>query len=142
MFNYNQQLNLFTPSFPEWKNVTIEWLFDYVSSLYPEIKFECIQKEDYDGNKEFVIQQTIFKKAKLEFYLGEYDDDVYWVKNKNYIGCNTEKHFDNWCGMSETYACMEDFIKFLPIRIQQFKETVIQYKKHIKQPKKRNSQGK
>ena len=141
MFNYTQQLNLFTPSLPEWKNITIEWLFDYISSLYPEMKFACIEKEDYDGNKEIVIQQSIFKKANLEFSLGEYDECVDWVKNKNYIGCSTEKFFGNWGGMIETYDCMENFIESLPIRIQKFKETIIEYKEYIKQLKNKEKPG-
>ena len=61
------QLNLFNKELPNWANITIEWLLEYLVSLYPEMKFKLFEEEDYDGNNYFCIKQTAFKKVKLEF---------------------------------------------------------------------------
>ena len=126
------QLNLFNKELPNWANITIEWLLEYLVSLYPEMKFKLFEKEDYDGNNYFCIKQTVFKKVKLEFYLDEFDSSVTWCKNRNYISCTTEKEFGNWCGMSAPIDNIEDFLELLPILIKRCKESFLEYKENIR----------
>lgn len=128
MNNYNQ-LKLFTPELPEWKNITIEWLYDYLTFLYPEMKFKLIEKENYfDKNKYFSIEQTAYKKVELQFSLGEYAQCVTTCKNRNYISCSSMKLYGSYAGHGETYDNMEDFIKSVPLRIQRCKENAMEYK--------------
>lgn len=126
------QLNLFNKRLPNWSDITIEWLLEYLTSLYPEMKFKLFEKEDYDGNNYFCIKQTVFKKVKLEFYLDEFDSSVTWCKNRNYISCVTEKEFGNWYGMSMPIDNIEGFLELLPIQIKRCKESFLEYKEHIR----------
>ena len=128
MSNYNQ-LKLFTSEFPEWKNITIEWLYDYLTSLYPEMNFKLVKKENYfDTNKYFSIEQTVYKKVELKFSIGEYNQCVTWCKNRNYISCYSMKLFGDWAGHGETFDNMEDFIKLVPLRIKNCKDCANEYK--------------
>lgn len=126
------QLNLFNKRLPNWSDITIEWLFEYLTSLYPEMKFKLFEEEDYDGNRDFCIKQTAFKKVKFEFYLDEFCSSVTWCRNRNYISCTTEQEFGNWSGMSAPIDNMEDFLKLLPILIKGCKESFLKYKEHIR----------
>ena len=123
--NNCNQLKLFNPGLPEWKNITIEWLYDYLTSLYPEMNFQYGEGVD-EGEK--IVKQTAYKKVKLDFGLGIYAESVDWVKNRNFISCHSEQEFGHWSGMGETYDNMEDFIKLLPLRIQHCKDSANEYK--------------
>ena len=127
------QLDLFAPVLPEWNKITAEHLFNYLSSLYPDMKFKLNKGYDYWDNEEYAsIEQTAYKKVRLIFDLGRYDDKVTFVKNRNYIGCSTEKLFGDWCGMSETYDCLEDFLEIAPLRVKQCKDQAKKYNQCLK----------
>ena len=126
--NEYAQLSLFAPEFPEWKNITIEWLFNYLSMLYPEMKFQLEKYIDWNDEECCHIIQTAFKKVELTFDIGEYDDCVTWNKNKNYVGCGTMQKYGHWSGMGETYDCWEDFKERVPLRIQHCKKSAEDYK--------------
>ena len=130
------QLSLFTPQPPDWKKINTKWVFDYLSSTYPEMKFICENVLDgFDNVSYIVIKQTAFKKVELSFYCDEYDKSVTWCKNRNFVGCTLEQYFDDWSGMSESYDHWEEFFEMIPIRIKQCKDRFEEYKNKIKKGK-------
>lgn len=136
-----QQQSLFTPSLPEWQNVTIEWLFEYITCLYPEMKFKCFETYNFDGEKSITIKQAAFKKIQLDFGIGEYDKCVDWCKNRNYVFCHTGQEFGNWSGSGETWDCMEEFLEFLPLRVEQCKNCFAKYKEYRRNIKEEENAG-
>lgn len=133
------QLNLFTPQFPTWTEINIKWLFDYLSSLYPEMKLILENVQDgFDNISYQEIKQTAFKKVELKFYTGYYDEFVTWAKNRNYIACDLMQNFGDWSGMCETYDNWEEFLEMVPLRIKNCKERFEEYKNKIRKREKKN----
>ncbi len=130
------QLSLFTPQFPDWKEINTKWVFDYLSALYPEMKFICEEIQDgFDNTSYIVIKQTAFKKVGLEYYCDEYSKSVTWCKNRNFVSCNLEQYFGDWSGMGESYDNWEKFLEMIPIRIKQCKDRWKEYKNEIRKKK-------
>lgn len=128
-----QQLKLFTPVEPEWQDITIEWLFDFLNNQYPEMKFFIDRKTSYDGTP--YIRQNLHKKIVCQFYIGKFDKCVEQAKNPNYIGVAYGKCFGNWGQTSCPIDSMEEFKELLPHIIEESKKNVLLYKEYIKNRK-------
>jgi len=127
------QLNLFTPSEPEWKDITIEWLFEFLNNRYREMKFYIDRNSSYDGTP--YIRQNLHEKIECSFHIGEFDIDVNWVKNRNYIGVSYGKCFGNYGQTSYPIDTMDEFKEYLPRVIEESKKNITLYKEYIKNRK-------
>lgn len=125
------QLSLFAPAEPEWENITLEWLFEYLNTHYPELKFKI--EKDYDG-KDTWIEQSICKKVRLYFYVDRYDKDcvIPGYAGKKFIGGASERLFGAFSGQSIGFDSMEELKNLLPRRVEIFWENVKDYKNHKK----------
>ena len=89
------QLSLFAPQFPDWKEVNTKWVFDYLSALYPEMKFICEEIQDgFDNTSYIVIKQTAFKVDEWYelLYADNWNDDTYSLAQL-YFNTEGEENF-------------------------------------------------
>ena len=123
------QLKLFSPTEPEWENITLEWLFEYLNSYYPELKF--IIDKDYDG-RVIGIEQSVCKKVRLQFYIARYDKCVPGRAGKKFIGGSSERYFGPYCGQTFGFDSMEELKEMLPRRIEIFWQNIEDFKNYKK----------
>lgn len=125
------QLNLFSPPEPAWEDITIEWLFNYLNSQYPEMKFTT--KEHVGWSKFIKITQNMHNRIELYLYVGKHDKDAV-TDNKGliYIGYSYGKEYGDYHHRCGSIDSMEELKKELPIFIKKCKDYVEEYKKNRK----------
>lgn len=119
-----KQLKIFQVEEPAWSEITIDWLFEYLQTEYPEMKFELLTYAN--GSNE--IRQTFTKKARCSFSINKDADLTIW-KNSVLVHLGVQKTYGNYCGMGEAVNSMDKFKERLPIYINSCKEHAANYNK-------------
>ena len=98
-----QQLSLFAE--PTIENVTIEWIYDFLTRNLPQLLWQY--EEMIDGSKGIVQKKN--KKISISVDIGKFSDTVTWVNSKKYIGINAQKNYGDYNGVGMPITSIEEF---------------------------------
>lgn len=120
------QLSLFSINEPNFYDLTLNWLAEYLNTHYPEMKFKIYKYFDED-----VIGQTLSNKITFQFSIvDKNDDDKFWSrKEKRYISVNANKKYGDFEGFGYGLDSIEEFKTELNILIPRCKEWIAQSKR-------------
>lgn len=115
-----QQLSLFeqpVEELPDIKDVTIEWLYNYIKILYPQFAFA---KSFADGTEK--ITQTISKKIDLQISAGNFYSHVAIIGGQPYIRLSYGKNYGTYEHSSRPCLTTEEFFISLKTAVTKIEE--------------------
>ena len=116
------QLSLFAQpveELPDIKDVTIEWLYNHINTLYPQFAF-AVTKSFADEKEE--ITQTISKNIDLSVTVNKFDNHVACIGGQPYIGLDYGKNYDTYEHSCRPCLSTEEFLNRLESAVAQCEE--------------------
>ncbi len=119
------QLNIFSINEPDFYDLTLNWLVEYLNIHYPEMKFKI-----YEYFGEMVVGQTQSSKIVCQFNIVDKDkNDKFWRrKQKRYIGISARKKYGDFEGMGCGLDSIQEFKTELCVLIPRCKKWIAQGK--------------
>ena len=128
------QLTLFQLE-PNWLDISLNWLLDYLQNNYPDANFQIIREKDWDGEYYESIHAMSSKRADVYFAINRDGVDLTIWDSPMIIHCDVQQNYGHQSGMGCAVDNCDDFKMQSQICINSWRNHIANYKNFRKRQK-------